>query len=427
MFILNLGLSLSLHPVTFYFHNKYVIHFSNFPLRQETVGLLQGFKMLDLSRLLPGPYCSLLLGDLGMEVLKIEDLEQGDYMRKMGPVREEDSGYFLAINRNKRSMRLNLKIQEGKEIFYKLIESYDIVLESFRPGVMGRLGIGYEELRKKNPRVILCSLSGYGQDGPYQERSGHDVNYIGLGGVLELTGEKDKSPVIPAVQIADLGAGGMMAAIAILAAALHREKTGEGQFLDISMLDGVISWLSIHAGKFLLDGDLPMRGQMHLAGRYACYQVYPTKNGRHMSLGALEPKFWKNFCETIGRRELIPKQFIEGDEQVRIIEEIRSLFKTKTQKEWVDLFRNVDACCEPILTLEEVFAHPQVLHREMVKEFEHPVEGRFRAVGNPIKSSGFHFETRTPPPRWGEHTLEVLKSIGYSDKEIQRFKEVNAI
>jgi crotonobetainyl-CoA:carnitine CoA-transferase CaiB-like acyl-CoA transferase len=432
MFILNLSLNLNLvldilHPVTFYFHNKYVIHFSNFPLRQETMGLLQRFKMLDLSRLLPGPYCSLLLADLGMEVLKIEDLELGDYLRKMGPVRKEDSGYFLAINRNKRSMRLNLRIQEGKEIFYKLIESYDIVLESFRPGVMGRLGIGYQELRKKNPRVILCSLSGYGQDGPYQERSGHDVNYIGLGGVLELTGEKDKSPVIPAVQIADLGAGGMMAAIAILAAALHREKTGEGQFLDISMLDGVVSWLSIHAGKFLMDGDLPKRGEMHLAGRYACYQVYPTEDGRHMSLGALEPKFWKNFCETIGRREIILKQFIEGDEQVRIIEEIRSLFKTKTQKEWVDLFKNADACCEPILTLEEVFAHPQVLHREMVREFEHPVEGRFRAVGNPIKSSGFQFETRTPPPRCGEHTLEVLKSIGYSDKEIQHFKEVRAI
>jgi crotonobetainyl-CoA:carnitine CoA-transferase CaiB-like acyl-CoA transferase len=398
-----------------------------FLLKQETMGLLQGFKMLDLSRLLPGPYCSLLLADLGMEVLKIEDPELGDYMRKMGPIRKEDSGYFLAINRNKRSMRLNLRIQEGKEIFYKLIESYDVVLESFRPGVMGRLGIGYQDLRKKNPRVILCSLSGYGQDGPYRERSGHDINYIGLGGVLELTGEKDKPPVIPAVQIADLGAGGMMAAIAILAATLHREKTGEGQLLDISMLDGVVSWLSIHAGKFLMDGDLPKRGEMYLAGRYACYQVYPTGDGRHMSLGALEPKFWKNFCETIGRRELILKQFTEGDEQVRIIEEIRNLFKTRTQKEWIDLFRNADACCEPVLTLEEVFAHPQVLHREMVKEFEHPVEGRFRAVGNPIKSSGFRFETGSPPPRCGEHTLEVLKSIGYSDKEIQHFKEVKAI
>jgi len=201
------------------------------------MGLLKELKMLDLSRLLPGPYCTLLLADLGMEVLKVEDLEQGDYMRAMGPVREKDSANFLALNRNKKSMKLNLKVKEGREIFYKLIETYDIILEGFRPGVMERLGIGYQELKKRNPRVIFCSLSGYGQDGPYRERSGHDVNYIGLGGVLELIGSQNGPPVIPGVQIADIGAGGRMAAIAILSAAIHREKTGEGQYLDISMMD----------------------------------------------------------------------------------------------------------------------------------------------------------------------------------------------
>ncbi len=386
-------------------------------------GPLSGFKMLDLSRLLPGPYCSLLLADLGMEVLKVEDPEQGDYMRMMGPVRKRDGAYFLALNRNKKSMILNLKAQEGREIFHKLIETYDIVLEGFRPGVMDRLGIGYQELKKKHPGIILCSLSGYGQDGPYRDRSGHDINYIGLGGLLELTGTKETGPIIPAVQIADIGAGAMMAAIAILSAVLHRQKTGQGQHLDIAMHDGVISWLSIHAGKYLSDHILPLRGEMHLSGRYACYQVYPTKDGRYMSLGALEPKFWKNFCEAVGKKELIHKQFTEGDERVRILQEIKDLFLTKTQKEWIDFFKQHDACCEPILTLEEVFQDPQVLHRKMLIEYDHPTEGRVKQVGNPIKSSLFPFEHPTPSPQWGEHTMEVLREIGYSDKEIEQLKE----
>ena len=391
------------------------------------MGLLEKFKMLDLSRLLPGPYCSLLLADLGMEVLKIEDPELGDYMRAMGPVRKKDSAYFLALNRNKKSMLLNLKTKEGKEIFYKLIQTYDIVLEGFRPGVMDRLGIGYQELKRRSPRVILCSLSGYGQNGPYKDRSGHDINYIGLGGILELTGLQNGPPVIPGVQIADIGAGGMMAAIAILAAIAHREKTGQGQYLDVAMHDGVISWLSIHAGRYFIDKELPKREQMHLSGRYACYQVYPTKDGRHISLGALEPKFWKNFCEAIGREDLVLKQFIEGEERVQIIEELRELFKTKTQREWIEFFRNADACLEPILTLEEVFQHPHVLHRKMVMEYEHPVEGKIRQVGNPIKSSQYPFEIRTPSPARGEHTIEILKAVGYSEEEIKQFKEVKAI
>ncbi len=392
-----------------------------------SVGLLKEFRMLDLSRLLPGPYCSLLLADLGMEVLKVEDPDQGDPTRMTGPIRKKDSAIFLALNRNKKSIKLNLKIREGRDIFYKLIQSYDIVLESFRPGVMDRLGIGYQDLKERNPRIILCSLSGYGQDGPYHERSGHDINYIGLGGMLEITGPKNGAPVLPGAQIADIGGGGMMAAIAILAAVIHREKTGEGQFLDVSMMDGVVSWLCIHAAKYFMDGELPERGDLPLTGRYACYHVYSTRDERYMSLGALELKFWRNFCEAIGRRDLFDKQFIEGEERLRVIEQIQNLFKTKTQKAWVDFFRNVDACCEPILTFEEVFRHPQVLHRQMVMEAEHPVEGKVRQLGNPIKSSQFPFEIRTPSPGWGENTINVLRTMGFSAEEIEHFKEVKAI
>lgn len=388
---------------------------------------LSGFKLLDLSRLLPGPFCSLLLADLGMEVLKIEQPVEGDYMRKMGPIRKEDSAYFLSLNRNKKSMTLNLKMKEGKEIFFRLIETYDIILEGFRPGVMERLGLGYPELKERNPKVILCSLTGYGQDGPYRERSGHDINYLGLAGVLEMTGPKEGDPILPGVQIADIGGGGMMAAIAILSAILHREKTGEGQHLDIAMYDGVLSWLSIHAGRYFLEKTLPKRGEMHLTGGYACYQIYKTKDDRYLSLGALEPKFWENFCKAIRREDLISKQFIEGEAQFQLIEELREFFKTRTLKEWTEFFRNVDACIEPILNLEEVFQHPQVLHRKMVIEIDHPVEGKIKQIGSPIKSSRFTFEVRTPPPLRGEHTVEVLKEIGYSDKEIQQLKEIRAI
>jgi len=390
------------------------------------VGPLDGFKLLDLSRLLPGPYCSLLLSDLGMEVLKLEDPEQGDYIRAIGPVRKKDSAYFLALNRGKKSINLDLKKKESKQIFFKLIQSYDIVLESFRPGVMDRLGIGYAELKKRNPSVILCSLSGYGQDGPYREKSGHDINYIGLGGILDLIGPKNGAPIIPGVQIADIG-GGLMATVAILAAIIHREKTGEGQFLDISMLDAVISWLSINAGRYFMDKEIPKRGDTQLTGKYACYQIYETKDGRYMSLGALEQKFWKDFCEVIGRKDLIQKQFVEGEEQLLIIKEVQKLFKTKAQKEWVDFFRSADVCCEPILNLEQVFHHPHVLHRQMVEEIEHPVEGKIRQIGNPIKSSQFSFKIRTPPPSKGEHTTEILKTIGCSEEEIEHLRELKAI
>lgn len=384
---------------------------------------LDGFKMLDLTRLLPGGYCSMLLADLGMEVVKVEDPFQGDYFRQMKPIQRQEGAYFLGINRNKKSMHLNLKTPEGKKIFFELAQRFDVILEGFRPGVVERLGIGYETVRSINNRIIYCSISGYGQDGPYRERSGHDINYIGLAGLLFISGEKDKLPTIPPVPIADIGVGGTMSAFAILAALMAREKTGSGQYIDISMTDGMLLWLCMHMAKFFCDGNPPKRGEYEMGGASPYYNVYETFDSKYISIGILEPKFWANFCEALGREDLIPKQFSEGKERSLLFDEIRKIIRTKTRQEWEIFFKDIDACFEPVLEFDEVISHPQFLYREMFKEIVHPVEGKIKQIGFPIKFSETPGDIRTPPPLPGEHTEQVLLSLGYSQSEIEEFRK----
>ena len=259
-------------------------------------GALEGVKVLDLTRLLPGGFCTLLLADFGADVLKVEDTGMGDYVRWAPPYHEgaEDSAkssLFLALNRNKRSIRINLKEERGREVLLRLVKEYDVVIESFRPGVLDRLGVGYERLREENPRVIYCAITGYGQDGPYRDRSGHDMNYLGLIGLLGLTGEQDGPPIQSAGQIADLGGGALMAAFGVLAALHERERSGEGQLVDVSMADGALAWLAMVAGRYFADGQVPKRGELDLAGRFVCYRPYACKDG-WVTLGALEPKFF---------------------------------------------------------------------------------------------------------------------------------------
>src|ERR687885_829907 len=247
-------------------------------------GALSDVKVLDLSRLLPGGFCSLLLADFGAEVLKVEDTGMGDYIRWSPPYYEgaddsAKSALFLALNRNKRSVRLNLKTDQGKEVLLRLVREYDVVLESFRPGVLDRLGVGFERMREENPKLVYCAITGYGQDGPLRDRSGHDMNYLGLVGLLGLTGEADGPPVQSAGQIADIGGGALMAAFGILAALRERGRSGEGQFVDVSMADGALSWLALVAGQYLCDGTPPRRGELELAGRLICYRPYPCKDG----------------------------------------------------------------------------------------------------------------------------------------------------
>ena len=372
---------------------------------------LKEMRILDLTRLLPGGYATQLLADLGAEVLKVEDPWQGDYMRWMEPhfPGTKESSLFWGLNRNKKSIKLNLKSEAGKEVFLKLVGKYDVVIEGFRPGVMEKLGLGYEVLKEVNPRVIFCSISGYGQDGPFKDRVGHDINYNAIAGVLGLTGKEDGPPVIPAVQIADIGGGALMSVIGILTAYINRQNTGQGQYIDISMLDGVVSWMSMLLMQHAAGDPSLARGQSLLNGGYPCYSIYKTKDEKYMSLGALEPKFWKNFCEIVGREDLLPQQF---SREAEIKEEIAVIFKSKTRDQWTESFADQDVCCEPVLDIGETINHPQVVFRKLLTELPHPVAGSVKVPSNPIKFNEKETSVDKQPPGYGEHTRQVLEELG---------------
>ena len=394
-------------------------------------GTLEGLRVLDLTRLLPGGFCTLLLADLGAEVLKVEDTAGGDYIRWMPPYyggeaqQREGTGsaYFLALNRNKRSLRLNLKDERGREVLLRLVEDYDVVVESFRPGVMDRLGVGYEALRGRNPRLIYCPISGYGQDGPLTARSGHDTNYLALNGLLGLTGRRGGPPIQSAGQIADLGGGGLMAAVGILAAVIERERSGEGQQVDVSMTDGSLAWLAMVAAQYLCDGEVPQRGRGSLNGGIACYLPYEASDG-WVTCGALEPKFWRNFCEGISRPDLIEKQFAApGSEDGQAI---AAVFKERTRDEWLAFNNEHDAMIEPVLELDEALESRLVTEREMVVEMEQPELGPVRLLGLPIKLDRTPGDATRPAPALGEHTAEVLGEAGFAEDEVTALLESGA-
>ena len=382
---------------------------------------LSDIRVLDLSRLLPGGFCSLLLADFGAEVLKVEDTGMGDYIRWSPPYHEgadesAKSALFLALNRGKRSIRLNLKEEAGREVLLRLAREHDVLLESFRPGVMERLGVGYERLREDNPGLVYCAITGYGQDGPYTERSGHDMNYLGLNGVLGLTGDADGPPVQPGGQIADLGGGALMAAFGIMAALRERERSGEGQLVDVSMFDGSLSWLALVAAKYLADGATPRRGEPELAGGLICYRPYACSDG-WVTLGALEPKFWQAWCRGVGREDLVEKQFERPGSDAHA--EVERIFLERTRDEWRAFASEHDCCLEPVLGLDEALDSELVRAREMVLRLDQPgATSEVRLLGVPVKLSRTPGAPAGPGPALGEHTREVLASLGYSADEI---------
>jgi crotonobetainyl-CoA:carnitine CoA-transferase CaiB-like acyl-CoA transferase len=391
---------------------------------------LSDVKVLDLSRLLPGGFCSLLLADFGAEVLKVEDTGMGDYVRWAIPRYEgaeetAASAYFLALNRGKRSIRINLKEERGREVLLRLVRDYDVVLESFRPGVLDRLGVGYERMRQENPRLVYCAITGYGQDGPYRDRSGHDMNYLGLVGLLGLTGDADGPPVQAAGQIADLGGGALMAAFGIMAALRERGRSGQGQLVDISMADGALSWLAMVAAKYFAERVTPQRGDLELAGSLICYRPYACADG-YVTLGALEPKFWQAWCRGVGREDLVEKQFEHPGSDAHA--EVERIFLERTRAEWQEFASHHDCCLEPVLDLGEALDSELVRAREMVTEVDQPGASEpVRLLGQPVKLSRTPAETQRPGPALGEHTREVLTGLGYSDDDIAALEESGAV
>ena len=390
-------------------------------------GPLTGLRILDLTRLLPGGYATLLMADLGADVLKIEEPGRGDYVRWTPPMVGNFSASHVALNRNKRSMTLNLKTEGGRDLLLRLAEDFDVLVESFRPGVLDRLGVGYEVLRERNPRLIYCAITGYGQDGPRAQAAGHDANYIGYAGALGITGPEDGRPVLPGVQVGDLGGGGMAAVISILSALHARDRTGVGDFCDISMMDGAFSWLSIHAAQFVATKDVPAPERMHLNGLFPCYRVYPAADG-WMSVGALEPQFWKTLCETIDRADLLDDAFAMGDRRDEVIAELSDVFSAKSRSEWMESFAGVDACVGPVNDFSEAFADEQLRHRDMIVEEKSEALGEWAHVGNPIKLRATSGDlVRLPPPELGEHTAEMLRAIGIDEDAERELRTAGAI
>jgi alpha-methylacyl-CoA racemase len=380
---------------------------------------LTGIRVLDLTRLLPGAFCTMLLADMGADVVKVEDPDRGDYMRWTPPLRDGQSVLFNALNRNKRSITLNLKSEAGRDLLLRLVDRADVLVEGNRPGVMRRLGLAWDVLHGRNPRLVMCSITGYGQDGPFASRAGHDLNYVATAGVLGLNGHAGGPPVPLSVQVADVGGGGLQPAVAILGALVGVQRGGEGRWLDVSMTDGALSWLALALAA--RDGGEDVgRGDQRLSGRHACYRVYACKDGGFYSVGALEPKFWAALCIAVGRPELVGLQFAEGDEGKQVHREMENVFASRTRAEWERDLAGLDACCEPVLDLDEVASHPQIAARGLISKLESGVEVR-PAVR--LRDAW----RRMDPPRLGEHTATVLAEVGVDAAAFEELRSAGAL
>jgi crotonobetainyl-CoA:carnitine CoA-transferase CaiB-like acyl-CoA transferase len=387
---------------------------------------LDGTRILDMAWIGPGPFCATLLGDLGAEVIKIHEPDpnrRGGLVKFAFPAGSPD---FPGM-RNMKTMGIDLKSDAGRDIFYELAKTADVVMEGYRPGVVKRLGVDYDTIREINPGIVYASLSGYGQDGPYRDVVGHDINYISIGGLLGMTGAADGGPVPPGTLIADFAAGGMGAAIGILAALKARHTTGRGQYVDVSLADGIVEMLYLWLVPLMVFGIQNKRGDTIFTGHYPWYNVYETKDGGYISIAAFEPHFYRNLCELLGREDFIGHQFAEGEKRQEIAAFFKRTFLTRDRDEWVEILRSKDTCVAPVYSLDEVVNDPQLIARGMIRELPHPTLGKVKQVGSMLKLSDSPFQVRNWCTEFGQHTAELLAELGYDPDRIGALRQAEVI
>ena len=385
-------------------------------------GPLHGVRVLDLSRLLPGPVATLHLADMGADVVKIEDCGAGDYARTMGDGPEGVSLFYRAVNRNKRGLRLDLKHPEGRAVFLRLARDADIVVESFRPGVTDKLGVGYAALRAINPKIVYCAITGYGQSGPLAMAAGHDLNYIGYAGVLDQMGVAGAQPALSNLQIGDLLGGAMTGVMGILAALFDAQRSGQGRFVDVAMSEAVLAHNLFPLFALESTGAVPPRGDDMLSGGEAGYGVYATADGRYMAVAPLEEKFWHVFCDTLARPEWKTRHGARGDAAAHLRGELETLFARRPQAYWAELFAQVDCCVTPVLNVAEALDHPQFVARRMVVGLPGA-----RQYAPPVKMSDWQFAIERSAPAPGEHSAEILREAGFDEGQIKLLQEAKVV
>ncbi len=388
---------------------------------------LAGIKILDCTRLLPYQYCTMLLGDLGADVLKVEEPREGDYGRWGDGARTYESDAFVMANRNKKSMKLNLKHDKGKEILKKLAVEYDVLIESFRPGVMDRLGVGYEDMKHVNPTIIYCSTTGFGQTGPYKMLVGHDINYLGYSGILAWTGEHTGKPVVPGIPIGDMAGGGLATAMAILSALVGRERTGKGQYIDVGQADVLLSLNIRNTAEVLAQRKGRTARPVDVRGLSLCYNTYKTSDGEFIAVGPVEPKFWNNFCKTVGKEEWVENHLLKYKDGSETTEALKALFASKSRDEWEKIFKDVESCITPVLTPDESLENEHYKERGMIFTMDDPDRGETLQIGFPAKFSDDLNFKRSPAPFFGQHTDEVLMDIGLTEQELEELRKEGVI